>query len=452
MARGCVKVTMPESWKPLIADVIATTAAKAEESLSATDPEGTPDGRAYRLGRAIMEGLGPDDWAGPQGYWSQIERSVYSPVQLLLYRCAANVGSGVEEDYPFLFGTIGLFLQRLVTESPKESDALPPPFPGGRDTSEFWKTVQAVFRVREMREEGEQLSVEAWLPHPPASGESIALKKLAQIYGRGVGIVSAAHFSVEGGTKGEVQELFRNHDTTPSALLYTLRPTYSKVPTQGVSLALRRDRSVIVATSGNPVLEFYDGGWHVTDLNSGKGLLLACLTEHFGATRIHEALGEALIRLAYHMASHWHSGILAVVDCDVVDRAKSKILERQKDWSASATKIIRDELKRVDKLDEFNVKDIEKTGLGRALLTNAIQDGATLFDPDGKFHSAGRIVSQLPDQIDDDTHPPLGSGNRAAQKLSEYGVAMKVSEDGAIRLYSKPPDKLQRTLDAFRIR
>jgi hypothetical protein len=46
----------------------------------------------------------------------------------------------------------------------------------------------------------------------------------------------------------------------------------------------------------------------------------------------------------------------------------------------------------------------------------------------------------------------LGSGNRAAQRLSEYGVAIKVSEDGAIRLYSRPPDNLEKSLDAFRIR
>jgi hypothetical protein len=215
---------------------------------------------------------------------------------------------------------------------------------------------------------------------------------------------------------------------------------------------LRRDRSVTVATSGNPVLEFYDGGWHVTDLNSGKGLLLACLTEHFGASGTHEALGEAIIRLSYHMASHWHSGILAVVNCDDVDQVEEKTLEKQKDWSANATKIIRDELKRVDNLDDFNVKDIEDTGLGRVLLTNAIQDGATLFYPDGRFHSAGRIVSRWPDQIVGEGQPPLGSGNRAAQRLSEYGVAIKVSEDGAIRLYSRPPDNLEKSLDAFRIR
>src|SRR2546425_10303253 len=194
---------MPESWEPIIADVIATTAAKAKESFVATDPNGTPDGRAYRMGRAIMDGLGPEDWAGPQGYWSQIARSVYSPVQLLLCRCAANTEVGVETDYPFLFGTIGLFLERLVTKDQAESDGVHPPFPAGRDTSEFWKTVQAVFRLREMREEGEQLSVEAWLPHPTAFGQSIELKKLAQIFGRGVGIVCAAHFSVDEGTKGE---------------------------------------------------------------------------------------------------------------------------------------------------------------------------------------------------------------------------------------------------------
>ena len=123
---------------------------------------------------------------------------------------------------------------------------------------------------------------------------------------------------------------------------------------------------------------------------------------------------------------------------------KEKVLEKQSEWSINATKIICDSLG-----GDLNIADLDQSKYGRVLLTNAIQDGATIFLPNGQFHSAGRVVTSFKGPVSDQK---LGTGNRAARRLSRFGVALKISEDGAIRLYSSKPEDYEAINVGIRIR
>ena len=128
---------------------------------------------------------------------------------------------------------------------------------------------------------------------------------------------------------------------------------------------------------------------------------------------------------------------------------KEEALEEQSPWSKSSTDIIRDSLKKKGPFTDFKITEVEKTGYGRVILTNAIQDGATVFLPDGQFHSAGRVVKNFVGELAD---PTLGTGNRAARRLAKFGIALKVSKDGAIRLYSSKPVNNKLLNQGLRIR
>jgi hypothetical protein len=310
--------------------------------------------------------------------------------------------------------------------------------------------LQALFQLREMQEEGEPLSLEIHVPFESGAGATLPVKKLAQIFGRGVSLARGAGLAKRTDPVGGVQKIFPDHMEAPATLLYELRPTYQKISDDSVALILRRDRVTTIAKVGNPLVEFYDGGWHVVDLNSGQGLINLALDDHFDSKQ-NKDLAEIVLRLAYHMANHWHSGILAMVDVERLEAAK--ILEDQKPESIDVTTIIKDEVQRIDKrLTSLRITDVRQTKMGRVLLTNAIQDGAVLFKSDGEFHSAGRFVMSIqPDREvtrsgtdagephSREARPRVGSGNRAARQLAEFGVALKISRDGGIRVYSRPP-------------
>jgi hypothetical protein len=378
-----------------------------------------------KLAQYVVENS--DDWWGVRTQKEIYSHGVYSPLQLLVYYSAKNENSYLEYDFPFLFGTIGNLLSILLTKNHNIS------YP---DSQIYRKDLQTIFQLRETKEEGENLSLETYLyreenPKGIKTYKRMELKKLSQLFGRGVGIVSSEHFQDRMHVKDGVIDYFQNHDHTPSSILYTLAKPYESIPKFAISISLRRDRSVSIAVPNNPILEFYDGGWHVTDLASGVNALNYCLDKVKSST----VFAEHLLSLAYHMASHWHSGILAVVDTDKTDK---EALEKEKEWSLDSSNIVKDLLKGKGHEERINLNDIHKSGLGRLLLTHAIQDGATIFSLNGDFHSSGRIVkgfkkAKLPD-------PKLGTGNRAAMTLAKYGVALKISKDGAIRLYSGMAD------------
>ena len=449
---------MTEEWEGLIGESLSadvTTVKKSWEDIDTARRQGatgTPPDLAGLLARAVMENQSPEDWAGPVGFRSLVEAGIYSPIQLLLYYCAKLSGDCVSHDYPFLFDSIGQLISQLVTRPPPEDEAAEePPAPEVPVTpQDYCKAIQAIFQLREMQEEGEPLSLEVHLPFKPGVGPSLPIKKLAQIFGRGVGLANGSRLNHRVDPKGGVEFIFPDHKEAPATLLYGLLPTYQKIPGESIGLILRRDRVTTIAKVGNPLLEFYDGGWHVVDLNSGQGLINLALDDHFDRNQ-NQDLAEVVLRLAYHMANHWHSGILAVVNVEALDAAR--ILEPPKQASIDVTEIIKSEVLRADKSrTTLKITDVRQTQMGRVFLTNAIQDGAVLLRPDGEFHSAGRFVMSI---RADAAAPPatsgpggsattvvrplLGSGNRAARQLAQFGVALKISQDGAIRVYSNPP-------------
>lgn len=403
--------------------------------------DSTEEEKLEMLAGAVMDNLSPEDWTGVEGYKAILKYGVYTPLQILFNAAATSAGSKPDYDYPFLFSTIGS-LTSILTHSSNTSKKI--------QSESYRKIFQTIFQMREMREEGENLSIETYLPYglekkAPLSKKTLELKKLGQIFGRGTGVVVASGFEKRSDVQGVPLRVFKDNCGTPSALLYALGSVNTHVPKSNLSIALRRDRVVSISATNNPLLEFYDGGWHITDLSSGRSLLDYCLSQYNNSSKDIERdkITDHLLLLAYHMATHWHSGILAVIDYDQAE--KENTLEEQSSWSINATKIISDSLGK----RSLNIADMDKIKYGRLLLTNAIQDGATIFSANGEFHSAGRVVKNFTNTLSDQK---LGTGNRAASRLSNFGVALKISEDGAIRLYSSKPENYEAINGGIRIR
>lgn len=425
-------------------DITHVSLALSERLLKSTNQNGDVSQNASLMAKAIMEDLGSNEWSGPDGYQNFLFDGVYSPMQLLVNYIANQETSAPDRDYPFLFGTIGKILSILTDENYNINES---------KANDYRKLVQTIFQMREITEEGENLSLETYLPSSTNDNDSeqiLELKKLGQIFGRGTAVVKPEGLSRRIEVKGNVFDIFKSHDGAPSSLVYTLGQAYSHVPKSRVSIALRRDRTIIISKKYNPLLEFYDGGWHIVDMTSAREALNECfaldpdLSAHVKKSKI----TDPLIKLAYYMASHYHSGILAVIDYDKA--IGENVLEDQIDWSLNSTKIILDQLGR-NHVSTFRITEIEDTKYGRVLLTNVLQDGATIFKADGTFHSAGRVVTNFSKKgkLGDSKS---GTGNRAAQRLSEFGIALKISKDGAIKLYSGLPKDNDHLNKGLRIR
>ena len=445
MAQG-VKMLADESTDELVTEITQLTPIDAKRLLSDLNPGAEIEQTITSLSKAIMEGLGTNEWSSYPGYLSLLKNGVYSPLQLLLSNSALQPDSSPDRDYPFLFGSIGRLLSQLTTPAYALDDTT---------KEKYRRMLQTLFQMREMKEEGENLSIEAYLPESINNDvrdheHDLEIKKLGQIFGRGAGVVAADDFPKRVKVKGNVFDIFKSYDGTPSALLYTLGQVYSHIPSKNISVALRRDRTVILSTKYNPLLEFYDGGWHIVDLESGRAAIEGCLESYPELSRKARESGvtEPLLSLAYYMASHWHSGILALIDCEKAEQ--DGVLEEQKPWSMDSTRIILNQLEK-EKTSNFRITELSKTKMGRVLLTNAIQDGATIFEADGRFHSAGRIVSNF-STAGRPSDEKSGTGNRAALRLSEYGIALKISKDGAIKLYSSLPEGVKQLNGGLRIR
>ena len=435
-----------ESNDELVTEIAQLTLVEAKRLISELNPGTSMDQIITILSKAVMEGLGTDEWSGYPGYQSLLKNGVYSPLQLLLCNSATQPDSSPDRDYPFLFGTIGCLLSQLTNPSYVLD---------GATKDRYRRMLQTLFQMREMKEEGENLSIEAYLPesinHSDRDHEhDLEIKKLAQIFGRGSGVVAADDFPKRIKVKGNVFDIFKSYDGTSSALLYSLGQVYSHIPSKNISVAIKRDRNVILSTKYNPLLEFYDGGWHIVDLESGRAAIEGCLEFYpeLNTKAKESGVTEPLLSLAYYMASHWHSGILALIDCKKAE--DDGVLEEQKGWSKDSTKIILNQLEK-EKTSSFRITELRRTKMGRVLLTNAIQDGATMFEADGKFHSAGRIVSNF-SREGRPSDEKSGTGNRAALRLAEYGIALKISKDGAIKLYSSRPEGVKQLNGGLRIR
>jgi hypothetical protein len=358
-----------------------------------------------------------------------LQNGIYSPTQPLIWECARAVGEKETGDrtdleHPFHFSLLALFIRTLLDQM--ESGDKVQQWPPSADVyTDIRKVLQAVFQLREMREEREQLSLEIRFPlTADTKKESLELKQMAQLYGRGAGFVSGPELAAgdDGKVRGHVEKVFEDHEGTASSSLYELSPTLSHIKERDVHLVLRRDGHVLVAVRENPLLEFYDGGWHVVDLQSGRVAIDTLLDNWFPRRR--SQVAEYSLRLAYHMGTHWHGGILAV--------AKMKVGKRNlklQDPSEEALKAQRS-LVQLAGGKMPKITEVEKTRLGRILLTCALQDGAVLIGADAGVQRVGTMVAQSRNVEEG------GARRRAAKTFGEFGVAIAISHDGAIRLFS----------------
>jgi hypothetical protein len=363
------------------------------------------------------------DWPTAVTIDERLAGGIYTPLQLLTLKAAEKTSDQIKAEYPFLFSLIGLssttYLAQLRSDSPLSS--WPPDFDGAR------RLLQTIFQLREMREEREPLSLEVMVPEETSTKTPVDIKKLAQVFGRGVAQSHGSALARVPDTEGRVLEVFRTHEKAPSSRLYHLESVFNHVDRDQLSLSVRRDGHVTIATQENPLYEFYDGGWHVVDLKAAGGALSRILDVRFPDHTIGDSVA-ALLNLAYHMATHWHSGILGVVAEPELRDGEQSILEPQSEESTKTTKAIEEQL---ESHAGLTITEIVSNGFGRVLLTNAIQDGATIFTPDGCYHSSTRMV-RLPRAMQ-----VGGAGTRAARGLAAHGVAIKISKDGGIRVFAE---------------
>jgi hypothetical protein len=417
-------------------DCLGVPPNRSEQVLGAWQPSNP----TLRM-RSMLERLGPEasdpSWPVGRSQDRLLKWGLYSPLQLIAQQCAGVARPTMESDFPFLFGFMGLVTQGLIhfRRSAPSEGAWPP-----RDRKEarrYSALYQSVFRLREQREEREPLSLEVRLPLVTDLSPLLPLKRFAQVVGRGVGVANGDRLSAPTSPSAQVVKLFRNHEGTPSNRLYRLDSEYEYISPKDLSLTLRRDGLLTLASRYNPLLDFYDGGWHVVDMEGGRRAIDRLLAARFGGSQIDSDLPKFLLRLAYHMATHWHGGILAVVDGKEAEKRLHPALPE----SRAMTLLIRKAAGA--KTKEFKITDVDKPvdsdlphkpswGLGRLFLTLAIQDGAVLFAPDGRFLSASRFVADNDQNIGSG-----GAGARAALALSKCGLAIKISADGAIKVFAR---------------
>lgn len=115
--------------------------------------------------------------------------------------------------------------------------------------------------------------------------------------------------------------------------------------------------------------------------------------------------------------SELHMGSLILITDREVPKAIGKIDES----------ILGHELYKV--IEEQNCKELKKTNKILRILSS---DGLTAFDKNGEILECGSII----DLSSSPEHKIVGGGRtQAAKKASEYGIAIKVSEDGPITVF-----------------
>lgn len=381
---------------------------------------------------------------------------IYSPVQILLYQCAKSTKDGIEHDYPFCFSTLGYLIQLLdsyddyikeetgtgkTQEGDLKGEALKfPPLPA--PDQDYRMLLQTIFQLRERTEERQSLSIEVRFPLEANGGNRVPVKKLAQVFGRGVATTDDRRLATVDNPGGNVSHVFSNHNGAPLSTLYELKQPFEHVPEKHLHIVLRRDGHITLATNLNSLLEFYDGGWHIVDLIGGQGAVSLCFDKSF--EEFDKYLAEYVTRLSYHMATHWHGGIVAVVDKEIMSNDKqvfetphSSVIELRNEIVA----LMKRKTKEICGSESLSLSEClrEDVGFGRLLLSSAIQDGAILISPTAEFLDVGRIVSKDASSMEEgDPCGRLEGGARtyAACLLSKHGVTLKISQDGGISLFA----------------
>jgi hypothetical protein len=249
------------------------------------------------------------------------------------------------------------------------------------------------------------------------------MKRFAQVFGRGITTTRQTKMAVLEEPVAEPTTFFPTHQGAPLSALYHLESPFPHVVEDSIAIVLDRRGRLAVARRANPFIEFYDGGWHCVDLQAGRAAFSDLVLAYFDSKASARA-AQKLSILAYHMATHGHGGILAMIDTEQA----GDILKNQ----SSASEIISDNIKSAAPGggSSATVTELAKEGLGRLLLSAAIQDGAMVFGPEGEFHSAGQLVSRT-----DQESSQGGARRSAAKALSAFGAVLAISQDGAIRVF-----------------
>lgn len=374
----------------------------------------------------ILAGRAPEtpDWAPLGNYDDMLKAGLYSPIQILAWQCAIVTEAQIATEYPFGFSHIALAIQLLVDGRRNKGPGEWPPAPAYYQTAR--RLLQSVFLLREQREEREPSSIEIVLPLDASKSLSpeISVEKLGHFFGRGVSTIGGDNLTAETAPRGFLSKVFTDHTTAPLSQLYNFSSPFEHLGANQISIVLRRDGHLTVSGRGNPLLEFYGGAWHVVDLTGGVIALQHLLRKQFPGRSTGEVARPAL-NVAYHLATHWHGSIVAIVDEGFVEGDK---LMKQKASDAAVGNVVR------QVMDSQDLLITKLSGHGRLLFGQALQDGALLISPEGRFLSAGRMVEKVRDTNDG------GAGARAAQSFGADGVAMKISQDGPIKLYSSKND------------
>jgi hypothetical protein len=403
----------------------------------------------YRLLLATGE-----DWPLTPNLLDRLNRGVYSPLQMLLYIEAKKSQKSFWEEYPFSFSLMGELISTLLTNVYRNDEVQSSPslISHDEDSKKYHKLLQSIFYLRELREEREPLSIEVYLPLDDSQADSLEIKKFSQIFGRGIGTSRSGTLAHWKNPTGSIDRVFFTHRKAPQSLLYPLGPFQhlkdeASEPEPGLTIVLRRDGHLTIAAYQNPLAEFYDGGWHICDLLSGEYALQELLGQLFG-NDCDPRLAEYMLRLAYHLGTHWHGGLLAILKDEKELNDPDGTFETETPQSKELLKQVQEKMKspksgkpRITEICLMDDSDMDKelSGKGRLLLSCAIQDGATLFNSHGDLLSVGRIVRTH--NTSASNLGPMGSRRLAALTLADHGIALAISQDGAIRLFAKDATK-----------
>jgi hypothetical protein len=202
----------------------------------------------------------------------------------------------------------------------------------------------------------------------------------------------------------------------------------------GLSLALRKNGSIVIFAKGQPLFIWRSGKW--------RGLLWDSLQRVI--KKQYGAIGETMLNAAVILSTMGQSGVLGLVENvpdglhekDRVDIARQRI--GQFAMHQDRGKVI----KGPPPASEKGIYDIYPEWLFHALLHSdkvislgpstlamlASIDGATLINRKGRLLAYGAIISSRPRGSE-------GARSAAALELSNEGFVIKVSADGPIALY-----------------
>ena len=202
---------------------------------------------------------------------------------------------------------------------------------------------------------------------------------------------------------------------------------------RGLSLALRKNGSIVIFSKGHPLFIWRSGKWHGLLWDSLKRVI----KKKYGA------IGATMLDAAVVLSTTGQSGVLGLVENipdglhekDRVDIARSRI-------EKSGMHRGRGKVPQESSASEKGIRVTYPEWLFHALLPSdkvislgpstlamlASIDGATLINRKGELLAYGAIISSRPRGSE-------GARSAAALELSNKGFVIKVSADGPIALY-----------------